>query len=188
MFLKDITRHVEAIIFASEQPVGVSEITQSLSKSFETEFAEDLIAPVLESLKLKYHDDIYPFEIIESGGGYQFLTKGDYHETVSVFLNRKTSRRLSVIALETLAIIAYKQPVTKPEIEKIRGVNCDYTVQKLMEKELIEITGRSDEPGKPLLYGTSRFFMDYFGINDLGDLPKLKEFEELESQVGEKKD
>jgi len=85
-----------------------------------------------------------------------------------------------------LAIIAYKQPVTKHVIETIRGVNADYTVQKLVEKELIEIAGRSEEPGKPLLYKTTQQFLDYFGINSLDDLPKLKEFEELQNQIGEK--
>ena len=93
---------------------------------------------------------------------------------------------MTAAALETLAIIAYKQPVAKSEIEQIRGVSSDYTIQKLMEKELVEIKGRSEDVGKPLLYGTSTYFMDYFGINNLDELPKLREFQETENQIGEK--
>lgn len=175
---------MEALIFASENPVCVSDLLEVISKNFEAEITEEAIELVLYALKDKYKDDIYPFEIVVSGGGYQFLTKAEYHHSVSLFLNRRSNRRLSVAALETLAIIAYKQPVSKSGIEVIRGVNSDYSVQKLMEKELVEIMGRSEEPGRPLLYGTSRFFMDYFGINDLKELPKLKEFEDVENQIG----
>jgi segregation and condensation protein B len=112
----------------------------------------------------------------ESGGGWQFLTKKDYHKTVAQLNGDKFLKRLSTAALETLSIVAYKQPITKGEIEAIRGVNSDYSIQKLLEKELIVITGRNEEmPGKPLVYCTSKSFMDYFGINSPEDLPKLKE-------------
>jgi segregation and condensation protein B len=93
-------------------------------------------------------------------------------------------KQLTTAALETLAIIAYKQPITKTQIEQIRGVNSDYSVNKLMEKELVEIVGRANEVGKPLLYGTSESFMDYFGINALEELPKVKEFEDKENEIG----
>ena len=98
---------------------------------------------------------------------------------------QKIKKRLSTSALETLSIIAYKQPVTKPEIEKIRGVNCDYAVQKLLEKELIVMAGKSELPGRPVLYATSRRFMDYFGINNLSQLPDLKEMNPEENVIGE---
>jgi segregation and condensation protein B len=112
----------------------------------------------------------------ESGGGYQFLSKKDFHKTVAQLNGEKFLKRLSTAALETLAIIAYKQPITKSEIEAIRGVNCDYSIQKLLEKELIIITGRNENmPGKPLVYATSKSFMDYFGLNSPDELPKLKE-------------
>jgi len=101
-------------------------------------------------------------------------------------LRQTTKKRLSRAAMETLSIIAYKQPVTKSEMEKIRGVSCDYAVQKLLEKELVDIKGRSDGPGKPLLYGTSEKFMDYFGLKNLGELPKPKDFKEPDSEIGEK--
>ncbi|HEY1164466.1 MAG TPA: SMC-Scp complex subunit ScpB [Chitinophaga sp.] len=120
--------------------------------------------------------EFYAFEVRESGGGYQFLTKKDYYQTVAQLNGEKFLKRLSTAALETLAIIAYKQPISKGEIEHIRGVSSDYSIQKLLEKELIVISGRSEElPGKPLLYTTSKAFMDYFGLNSPADLPKLKE-------------
>src|SRR5205814_85362 len=112
----------------------------------------------------------------QSGGGWQFLTKKEYHKTIAQLNGDKFLKRLSGPALETLAIIAYKQPVTKGEIESIRGVNSDYTVQRLLEKELIIISGRNEKlPGHPLVYSTSKNFMDYFGINSADDLPKIRE-------------
>jgi segregation and condensation protein B len=134
----------------------------------------------IEGIKEKYLSEFYPFELRESGGGWQFLTKKEFHKTVAQLNGEKFLKRLSNAALETLAIIAYKQPITKADIESIRGVSCDYSIQKLLEKELIVITGRNEElPGKPLVYATSKNFMDYFGLNSPEDLPKLKEvFEE----------
>lgn len=110
----------------------------------------------------------------ESGGGWQFLTKRAYHQTIAQLNGDKFLKRLSTAALETLAIIAYKQPITKSEIEAIRGVSSDYSIQKLLDKELIVITGRNEStPGKPLVYATSRHFMDYFGLNSPDQLPKI---------------
>jgi segregation and condensation protein B len=123
--------------------------------------------------------------MVEIAGGYQFLTKGAYHTTVAIHLRQATKKRLSQAALETLAIIAYKQPVSRPEVEEIRGVNCDYALQKLLEKELVFIAGRSEGPGRPLLYGTTEKFMDYLGINSLTDLPKPKDFKDIENTVGD---
>lgn len=184
--MEEVQKNIEAIIFAAESPVKVEELLTYLNKTSETAFTQEEIEGILFVIKEKYNNDLFPFELGEVGGGYQFLTKADYHVAVSSFLNRNTVKRLTTAALESLAIIAYKQPVTKSIIETIRGVNADYTVQKLMEKELIEIAGRSEEPGKPLLYRTTQQFLDYFGINSLDELPKLKEFEELQNQIGEK--
>ena len=125
---------------------------------------------------------------MESGGGFQFLSKPAFQSSVSAMWKQKIKKRLSTSALETLSIIAYKQPVSKPEIEKIRGVNCDYAVQKLLEKELIVMAGRSDQPGRPVLYATSKRFMDYFGINHLSQLPDLKEINPEENVIGENPD
>ena len=133
----------------------------------------------------KYRAPDFPFEIIEIAGGFHFMTKGAFHGSVSIHLKQTTKKRLSQAALETLAIVAYKQPVTKSELEQIRGVDCNYAMQKLLEKELVAITGRSEGPGRPLLYGTSDKFMDYLGIKNLSDLPKPKDFKEIENVVGD---
>jgi segregation and condensation protein B len=130
----------------------------------------------IEGINEKYQSEFYPFELRQSGGGWQFLTKKEFHTTIAQLNGDKFLKRLSTAALETLAIIAYKQPITKSEIEAIRGVNCDYSIQKLLEKELIIISGRNEQMvGKPLIYATSRHFMDYFGINTSDELPKISE-------------
>jgi segregation and condensation protein B len=171
--------HLEALIFASEKPLTAAEMVELVNNALG--FMEERIMPeqveqALEAIKEKYQSEFYAFEVVESGGGWQFLTKKTYHKTVVQLNGDKFLKRLSNAALETLAIIAYKQPITKGEIETIRGVNSDYSVQKLLEKELILISGRNEElPGKPLLYTTSKNFMDYFGINSPNDLPKIKE-------------
>jgi len=184
--VEDVQKNIEAIIFAAENPVKIEELLTYFNKNTEVAFTQEEVEGILFVIKEKYNNDLFPFELGEVGSGYQFLTKADYHTAVSGFLNRNTVKRLTTAALESLAIIAYKQPVTKSIIETIRGVNADYTIQKLIEKELVEIAGRSDEPGRPLLYKTTQQFLDYFGINSLEELPKLKEFEELQNQIGEK--
>jgi segregation and condensation protein B len=152
---------------------------------FEAEVPEEDILQALEGLQKKYEDDIFPFQVFAIAGGYQFLTKPAYQSSISILLKQKSKKRLSTSALETVAIIAYKQPITKHQIELIRGVNCDYAIQKLLEKELIEIKGKSDGVGRPVLYGTSDKFMDYFGINDLKELPLPKDFSSGENQIGQ---
>jgi segregation and condensation protein B len=152
---------------------------------FDTEVPEEDIQEALQSLVKKYEDEKYSFQIEHTGGGYQFLTKPAYQTSIGILLKQQSKKRLSNSALETLAIIAYKQPVTKTQIEQIRGVNCDYTTQKLLEKELIEIRGKADSLGRPILYGTSDKFMEYFGINDLKDLPSPKDFTREENSIGE---
>lgn len=179
MELSQIIPHIEALIFASDKPLTNEEITELLNNALA--FIEDRATPgqveaAVEGIREKYNAEFYPFEVKQSGGGWQFLTKKDYHKTVAQLNGDKFLKRLSVAALETLAIIAYKQPITKSEIEAIRGVNCDYAVQKLLEKDLVVITGRNEDAvGKPLVYGTSKSFMDYFGINTTADLPKISE-------------
>jgi segregation and condensation protein B len=138
----------------------------------------------IQYLQAKYNHSDYAFEIIEINGGFQFLTKGAYHETVGVYLRQTIKKKLSQAALETLAIIAYKQPISKTELEVIRGVSCDYAIQKLLERELVIIKGRSEAVGRPLLYGTSDKFMDYFGIASLKDLPKLKDLKQPDNEIG----
>lgn len=179
MELSQIIPHIEALIFASEKPLTSLDIVELINNTFG--FLEERVMPnqvesALEGIREKYDSEFYPFEVRESGGGWQFLTKKDYHTTIAQLNGDKFLKRLSNAALETLAIIAYKQPITKGEIEAIRGVNSDYSIQKLLEKELVLISGRNENmPGKPLVYATSRNFMDYFGINSPADLPKIRE-------------
>jgi len=179
MEIGNIIPHIEAVIFASDKPLTTLEITDIINNAFgfmEDKIILDQVESAMEGVLEKYRSEFYPFEVRESGGGWQFLTKRDFHKTIAQLNGDKFLKRLSAAALETLAIIAYKQPITKSEIEAIRGVNCDYAVQRLLEKELIIITGRNENmPGKPLVYGTSKGFMDYFGINTSDDLPKIKE-------------
>jgi len=183
--LDQLTQHIESLIFTTDHAISLDEIDSVLEEAFGIRFPEQEILGAIEQLKARYSADEYAFEVVELGGGYQFLTKGAYHNTVGVFLRQTTRKRLSRSALETLSIVAYKQPVTKSELEKIRGVSCDYAMQKLLEKELVMIVGRSDGPGKPLLYSTSAKFMDYFGLKSMDDLPQPKEFKEPDNTIGE---
>ena len=179
MEIGNIIPHIEALIFASDKPLTSMEITELVNNAFgfmEEKLTLEQIQTSIDGIIEKYNSEFYPFEVRESGGGWQFLTKRDFHKTIAQLNGEKFLKRLSSAALETLAIIAYKQPITKGEIEAIRGVSSDYSIQKLLEKELINITGRNEDmPGKPLVYATSKTFMDYFGINSAADLPKLKE-------------
>ena len=151
---------------------------------FETEISEEEIQLKINHLIDLYSTDEYSFGIEPIAGGYQFLTKPAYQASIGLLLRQKSKKRLSTSALETLAILAYKQPVTKGELEAIRGVNCDYSIQKLLEKGIIEIKGKSDSIGRPMLYGTNQKFMEYFGINSLDELPELKDFTAKTNEIG----
>lgn len=171
--------HIEALIFASDKPLTTAEITELMNAAFafmDDKITAEQIEATLEGIVEKYNSEAFPFEVAQSGGGWQFLTKKPFHKTVAQLNGEKFLKKLSGAALETLAIIAYKQPITKGEIESIRGVSSDYSVQKLLEKDLIIISGRNEKlPGHPLVYNTSKSFMDYFGINTPEDLPKVRE-------------
>ncbi len=186
--MEQLYLHIESLIFATEQPISKDEIIACLEACFETSFSLSDVDEALNSIDEKYAGDNYSFGLNRINGGYLFLTKGAYHNVVGQYLKLNTRKMLSKAALETLAIIAYKQPVTKTEVESIRGVGCDYTIQKLLDKELISIQGRSEGPGRPLLYATSERFMDYFGLNDISDLPKLKDFQKPDSEIGSSTD
>ncbi|MBK8773416.1 MAG: SMC-Scp complex subunit ScpB [Chitinophagaceae bacterium] len=179
MELALIIPHIEALIFASDKPLTANEITELVNTAhafIEDRTDLDQVNTAIEGIKEKYDSEFYAFELKQSGGGWQFLTKPQYHKTVALLNGDKFLKKLSVSSLETLAIIAYKQPITKSEIESIRGVNCDYAVQKLLEKDLVIIAGRNEDAvGKPLIYATSKSFMDYFGINSSEELPKISE-------------
>ena len=179
MELSQIIPHIEALIFASEKPLTNIDLVELLNNALgfiDDRATLDQVEAAVEGIQEKYNAEFYAFELKQSGGGWQFLTKKEFHKTVAQLNGDKFLKRLSIAALETLAIIAYKQPITKSEIEAIRGVNCDYAVQKLLEKDLVVIAGRNEDAvGKPLIYTTSKSFMDYFGINSTDDLPKISE-------------
>jgi segregation and condensation protein B len=179
MELSQIIPHIEALIFASDKPLPSFELVELVNNALgfiEDRATIDQVDAAINGINEKYQSEFYAFELKQIGGGWQFLTKKEYHKTVAQLNGDKFLKRLSIAALETLAIIAYKQPITKSEIESLRGVNCDYAVQKLLEKELILISGRNEDAvGKPLIYATSKSFMDYFGINSAEDLPKISE-------------
>ncbi len=179
MELSQIIPHIEALIFASDKPLIAEELVELVNNALgfiEDRATLEQVEAAIEGIKEKYSAEFYAFELKQSGGGLQFLTKPAYYKTVALLNGDKFLKRLSTASLETLAIIAYKQPITKSEMEAIRGVNCDYAVQKLLEKDLVVISGRKEEAvGQPLLYSTSKSFMDYFGINSPADLPKISE-------------
>jgi segregation and condensation protein B len=171
--MSDLRAIVEALIFASPEPVTL----KALVKLLETEPKEDILA-ALEELKKSY-DGPGGLQLVEVAGGYQIVTRPELNEWVRRLFHERTTQKLSVAALETLAVIAYKQPVTGPEIAEIRGVNTVGVVGTLMERKLIKIAGRKQVVGRPFLYGTTREFLTRFGLNDLSDLPKVEDMSEL---------
>lgn len=201
---------LEALIFSSEEPLSSKQIINMLvnvefsvpnnyasedSNADETANLAEIYIPDESELNENYFDKIIseinsdialsarPFRIVKVGGGWQFGLLPDFGQLIHKHFKTKVKKRLSQAALETLAIIAYKQPVSKPEIEQIRGVNSNEVVNSLIEKNFVKIAGRSESLGKPLLYSTTGEFLRVFGINSLDDLPKLKELEEIAPQT-----
>jgi segregation and condensation protein B len=184
-----LQNHIEALIFCSPSPIKLIDIKACLSEMFGADIPEDDINGAIGRLEEKFKADEFSFQLFKTGGGYQFLTKPAYQSSIGILLKQQSKKRLSTSAMETLSIIAYKQPISKTEIENIRGVNCDYAVQKLLDKSLIEITGKAETIGRPMLYGTTPKFMEYFGINELAELPTPKDFTTTEvNTIGENTD
>jgi segregation and condensation protein B len=180
-----LQNHIEALIFCSHVPTKVGDLKACLSEMFNADVPEQDIIDAISRLEDKYKSEEYSFQINRSGGGYQFLTKPAYQASIGIMLKQQSKKRLSTAAMETLSIIAYKQPVSKTDVENIRGVNCDYAVQKLLDKGLIEIRGKATTIGRPILYGTSPKFMENFGINDVSELPTPKDFTQEANTIGE---
>jgi segregation and condensation protein B len=181
-----IVQYIEALIFASDTSLRLEEITICLQATLEREISNQEILDAIDQIKERYADDQSAIELVNIANGYQFLTKAAMLPVINQLHIQKSKKKLSQSALETLAIIAYRQPITKLEIEQIRGVNCDYTIQKLLEKDLISIAGKAEGPGRPILYQLSAYFLDYFGINSVADLPQPKDLEQnVDSQIGE---
>ena len=180
-----LQNHIEALIFCSPYPIKIAEIISCLSEMFGAEVPEEDVISAIQKIEEKYIHDDFSFSLSKAAGGYQFLTKPAYQASISIMLKLQSKKRLSTSAMETLSIIAYKQPISKTEVENIRGVNCDYAIQKLLDKGLIEILGKAETIGRPLLYGTSAKFMEYFGINDISELPTPKDFTSEVNTIGE---
>lgn len=172
---------IEALIFASDDVITANEIINAIKEidGDDMEITPGDIDSCVEGLNEKYNQAEISFRIIKLAGGYSFATNPDHAKYLGYLSTEKSKRRLSHAALETLAIIAYKQPITKPEIESIRGVNSDYMINTLLEKNLITIKGRAETIGRPLLYATTDEFLKYFGIDKISDLPKPREIEEI---------
>jgi segregation and condensation protein B len=172
---------IEALIFSSDEPISENEIIRAIKgiDGEDTEITSEYLSETIESLNNSYEENGRSFKIKKIANGYIFATTEIFAKYVGYLSSEKSKRRLSQAALETLAIIAYKQPITKPELEQIRGVNSDYILTTLLEKNLITITGRAETIGRPLLYGTTTEFLKYFGLYNLSDLPKPREIEEI---------
>lgn len=182
--MENLKQNIEALIFTAEQSVTTKDIQTALKAVYGEEFSEVEIRNEINALTEKYASEDFAFELAEIAGGFKFLSKKNYYAVVNTLLQINSKKRLTTAALETLAIISYKQPISKPEIENIRGVNCDYSIQKLLEKDLIVITGKGDGPGKPILYGISKTFLDHFGLKSARDLPKLKDVQLNDNEIG----
>lgn len=167
---------IEALLFIAGNPLSVDRL-----KGIFEEVTKDQIEATLHTIKQECDDRSAGITLAEVAGGYQFATRPENAAWIRKFKAVKVSAKLSRPALETLAIVAYKQPITRTEVEAIRGVNIGGIIRNLMERRLVKIVGKKDVPGKPLLYGTSSEFLQYFGLKDLSALPTLKEFQELEA-------
>jgi segregation and condensation protein B len=174
----DALRILEALLFASEELLTTARLKTILPGNPDARAINGMV----ERINCQLQKERHPFEIVEIGGGYQFKTIAYYHPWVRQIFQEKAARRLSIQALECLSIISYRQPLSKAEIEAIRGVISDGAMKTLLEKHLITVTGRSEKVGRPLLYGTTPEFLKYFGLNKISDLPKIEEFEALVRQ------
>lgn len=172
----DLKNIIEAIVFASTEPLPIERIVECIQKE---EIGSKTVKETIEQLNKHYQEVHHTLRIVKLAGGYQFATHPQYDKWVSRLFKAKAEKKLSQSSLEVLAIVAYRQPITRAEIEKIRGVNADWTLRSLMEKNLITVVGREDAPGKPLLFGTTKAFLEHFGLFEISELPKLKEIEDI---------
>jgi len=166
---RPLASRVEALIFASGQALGAARIARALG------VGTDEVTVALTELVARWQGRDCAFELVEIAGGWRFMTRLDYHDDVAALRGKPGPERLSPAALETLAVVAYRQPITRAAVEAVRGVQAGPVLRLLIEHDLIKIAGRSDEPGHPLLYGTTRRFLDHFGLPSLDKLPDLKD-------------
>jgi segregation and condensation protein B len=180
---RQILEVIEALLFATDEPLSLRQLVDLLAYIDDPERPEridqDLVLRAVEFLNREFEGSHRAFRSVKIAGGYQFATLPKYGVWLGRMVKERSKRKLSIAALESLAVIAYKQPVTKPELEAIRGVNADYVLHSLLERNLVAIVGRAATPGRPLLYGTTKEFLIHFGLNDLAELPKPREIDEL---------
>jgi segregation and condensation protein B len=171
---------IESLVFTHPEPLDAGLIVETVmarEDGFELSTVE--VDEIIADLNRDYSDSGRCFSIIRIGGGYAFATHREYHPWLQQLQHENSARKLSQSALEVLSIIAFRQPVTKPEVDHIRGVDSGYVIRQLLEKELVDVAGRNDSPGRPLLYRTNGKFLKHFGINSIDDLPKPREIEEI---------
>ncbi len=170
---KEAKRVIEALLFATDAPISLAKLRSLLG-----EVDNKILRQLMAELKEEYERDEHSFSLIEVAGGYQIYTRPEYAKWVQELFRGKRVAKLTAAALETLAIIAYKQPIIRGDIEAIRGVNVDGVMATLTERGLVAVVGRDERPGRPLLYGTTPEFLRYFGLSSLSDLPKIEELED----------
>lgn len=168
---------IEALIYVSDEPLSTKSIAAVLKED------QQVIDEAMASLTEEFNSRRGGLQLREIAGGWQFATRPEYHEHVRAFLKSRPSAKLSLASLETLAVIAYKQPITVPEILEIRGVQSPSSIKTLLDKKLIVAKGRKETVGRPMMYGTSKEFLIQFGLKDLSDLPSIEDFEDLASGV-----
>ncbi|HEX8564462.1 MAG TPA: SMC-Scp complex subunit ScpB [Pyrinomonadaceae bacterium] len=171
--LEEISAAVEALIFVSDEPIAVKTIAEILEED------REIVASVLENLAEEFNSRAGGLQLREVAGGWQISTRPEFHEEIRRFLKTRPNAKLSLAALETLAVIAYKQPVTVPEILQIRGVQSGSAIKTLLDRRLIVAKGRKETVGRPMMYGTSKEFLLQFGLKDLSELPSIEDFEDL---------
>ena len=164
---------IEALIFVSEEPISARTISELLREE------RSVVEGALAELSQEFNGRNSGLQLREVAGGWQFATRPEYHEHVRAFLRSRPSAKLSIASLETLAVIAYKQPVTVPEILEIRGVQSPSSIKTLLDKKLIVAKGRKETVGRPMMYGTSKEFLLQFGLKDLSELPSMEDFQDL---------
>ena len=165
---------LEAILFVSNEPVTLDSLTDALGED-----QKDAIIGALEEIKKTLESNVGGFMLEQTAGGWRLATRPEHDGVLKNYFAKKGESRLSIAALETLAIIAYRQPVTAPEISDLRGVNSNAVLRTLLERRMIRVAGRKEVVGSPFLYRTTREFLVHFGLNDIRDLPRLEEFGDL---------
>jgi segregation and condensation protein B len=164
---------IEALIFVSEEPLSTKTMAEVLRED------REVIETAVTELAKEFNGRNGGLQLREVAGGWQFATRPEYHEHVRAYLKSRPSAKLSIASLETLAVIAYKQPVTVPEILEIRGVQSPSSIKTLLDKKLIVAKGRKETVGRPMMYGTSKDFLIQFGLKDLSELPSMEDFQDL---------